>query len=363
MNIFGREYTSEELKKWIGDISQIAGIKSYTLNEGKAKGVNALDIRTGSGLNFTVLPDRSMDIVWMDYKGLPIGYITKAGIVNPQYYQSNGYEWLRSFYGGVLTTCGLTHVGPPEKEGIWELGLHGRIANIPAFEVNHSTDWESNDLVFTIKGKMREAVLYEENLVLSRKIIARGGENKVTVFDEIENQGYEDTPCMILYHMNMGFPLVSEQSQLIAPIMKTDARDEDAVKGIDRFASFEAPTKGYVSQVFFHKPISDEDGTTCVGIVNELMSFGLYIRYNCKELPFLTQWKMMGCQDYVVGLEPGNCKPIGRNATRERGELEILKAGEKKLIKLELVVLSSHDEIQEYKSYISGVMNTSLASG
>ncbi len=358
MNIFGRHYTSEELKQRVGDISQIVGIKSYTLNEGKAKGVNALDVKTGSGLNFTILPDRSMDIAWMDYKGMSIGYITKAGIINPQYYQPNGYEWLRNFCGGVLTTCGLTHVGPPEKEGIWELGLHGRISNMPAFEVSHSTDWVGNDLVLTIKGKMREAVLYEENLVLSREIVARGGENRITILDEIENQGYEDTPCMILYHMNMGFPLVSEQSQLIAPIVKTDASDENIEKGNNQFATFQVPTKGYASQVFFHKLITDEDGSTCIGIVNEPIGFGFYIRYDYEQLPFFTQWKMMGCQDYVVGLEPGNCKPIGRKVTRKMGELEILKAGEKKVIKLELVVMSSYDEIQEYKSYVSNIMNT-----
>lgn len=345
MEIFGRNYTREELSQRLGDISQIAGIKSYTLNEGPAKGVDALEVKTGSGLVFTVLPSRAMDIAWMDYKGIPIGYITKSGITNPQFYRSTGYEWLRSFYGGMLTTCGLTHVGPPEKDGIWELGLHGRISNIPAVEVSHRTMWEGDELVLYVEGKMREAVLYEENLVLTRKITARGGESRLFIEDEIENQGYQETPFMILYHMNVGFPLIAENSRLLAPIIQTRPRDEDAIKGFDSFARFEAPTAGYTAQVFFHQLATDENGNTSVTVVNDFLNLGLRIKYRPKELPFFTQWKMMGQQDYVLGLEPGNCIPIGRNAARENGSLEFLKPGERRKIRLEIELLSSSMQI------------------
>ena len=358
MRIFGKEYTREELKQRIGDISQIAGIKSYTLNEGRAKGVDAMDVRTGSGFSFTVLPGRAMDIAWMDYKGMPVSYITKAGITNSQYYQPYGYEWLRSFYGGMLTTCGLTHVGPPGKDGIWDLGIHGRISNTPAEEVSCNIEWEGNELVLTVQGKMREAVLYEENMVLSRKIVARGGENKVFVYDEIKNDSYQDTPFMLLYHINIGFPLLSEQSCLIVPVIETKAHDEDAIKNIKQFDRFEVPVQGYAAQVFSHKLAADNNANTCAGIINESMGFGFYIKYNKKELPFFTEWKMMGQQDYVVGLEPGSCLPIGRSAAREKGGLEMLKPGERRTVKLELGILTSEGEIQDFKDYTSGIRGT-----
>ena len=38
----------------------------------------------------------------------------------------------------------------------------------------------------------------------------------------------------------------------------------------------------------------------------------------------------MGVRDYVLGLEPGNCTPEGRNIMREKGLLTILKPNEKK---------------------------------
>ena len=48
--------------KYIGDFSQLFGIKEYTLSGGKTKGVKAFDVRNGSGLEITVLSDRCLDI-------------------------------------------------------------------------------------------------------------------------------------------------------------------------------------------------------------------------------------------------------------------------------------------------------------
>lgn len=41
--------------KNIGIISQIGGTKLYELKSGKAKGIFAVDVKTGSGLEYTVL--------------------------------------------------------------------------------------------------------------------------------------------------------------------------------------------------------------------------------------------------------------------------------------------------------------------
>ena len=75
MELYGRKFTKDELRERIGDISQLFGIKDYYLNEGRAKGVRGLDVKTGTGFSFTVLPDRAMDIAWMEKSGIPIGFI------------------------------------------------------------------------------------------------------------------------------------------------------------------------------------------------------------------------------------------------------------------------------------------------
>ena len=55
------------------------------------------------------------------------------------------------------------------------------------------------------------------------------------------------------------------------------------------------------------------------------------IKFDTKELPYFTEWKMMGEYDYVLGLEPGNCYPDGRDMMREKGMLEFLEPNEEKV--------------------------------
>ena len=50
--------------------------------------------------------------------------------------------------------------------------------------------------------------------------------------------------------------------------------------------------------------------------------------YNKDELPCFTEWKLMGKRDYVLGLEPGNCTPDGRDVLRKNGTLKFLSVGE-----------------------------------
>lgn len=74
--------TKRELLKRAGSVEQIGGIRDFTFNDGKMKGVRAIEINTGK-LRFTVLPDRCMDIAQADFRGDPFAWISKAGIVSP----------------------------------------------------------------------------------------------------------------------------------------------------------------------------------------------------------------------------------------------------------------------------------------
>ncbi|MFQ9623317.1 MAG: DUF4432 family protein, partial [Enterobacteriaceae bacterium] len=102
-----------EIWSWIGDLSQVAGIKHYELRSGRAKGTEAFDVRTGAGLAFTVVKDRALDIAWASYKDTALSFITPNGVVAPAFFESQGNGFLRSFYAGLLTTCGLSYIGTP----------------------------------------------------------------------------------------------------------------------------------------------------------------------------------------------------------------------------------------------------------
>ena len=75
MKLFGKDMTKEELCKRVGDLSQIADAREGVLTAGKADGVRVIDVKTGGGVSFSILPSRGMDIAWAEYKGTPVAFI------------------------------------------------------------------------------------------------------------------------------------------------------------------------------------------------------------------------------------------------------------------------------------------------
>ena len=127
MRIAGREYTRKEAERRIGNLRQLGGIRHCELFDGRARGVRAMEVTTGSGLAFTVLPDRGLDIADFSYKGVNLVYHATGGIAHPSYHDPSQSEWLRVFFGGLLTTCGLTYFGQPGRDGDEDLGLARKV--------------------------------------------------------------------------------------------------------------------------------------------------------------------------------------------------------------------------------------------
>ena len=175
--------SKEEFHRYTGDLSQVLGIKEYELTSGRAKGVRAYDVKNGSGLEYTLLGDRCLDISSLSIHGVNCGYLSKTGISAPCYSES-GMNFSRSFYAGFLTTCGLRNVGNACEDNGELFGLHGRISNLPAEEVNVSVDWVDNVPELTVSGKIREASFFGENLLLERRVTCRYGENSIYISNE-----------------------------------------------------------------------------------------------------------------------------------------------------------------------------------
>lgn len=327
MGMFG--YDKGQLEKRVGHASQLGGLKAYTLTEGKAAGIRAVDFRTTVGLEFTVLLDRAMDISEARYQGLSLCYRCPAGDAAPAYYDKQGLEWLWTFFGGLLITCGLSQAGASNTDGTEELGLHGRISTIPAERVSLSERWEGDTLWLEVSGVMREARLFGPNVELHRTISARGDGAGLRLCDHIINVGARPSPAMLLYHINLGFPLLDECAELVLPCIGMDPRDAEAEAGKEQWATMHAPVTGYAEKVYFHRMKADADGNVTAALINQKLrnGFGLRLRYRQAELPWFTEWKMLGDREFVLGMEPGNCRPVGRAATRAAGELVELPVG------------------------------------
>jgi len=346
--LFGQEYSKHEILSRVGDLSQVAGIRLMELQDGFERALRIADVRTGSGLRFQVSIDRGMDISLADYKGCPLAWRSANGDVHPSYFDPRGTGWARSFPGGLMTGCGMSFLGAPCIDAGEELGLHGRLSNLPASEVRTETRWEDNTCIMQLHGSVRESGLFKENLLLRRTIETRLGESRITIHDHVKNEGYQTAPLMMLYHINVGWPLVDDGSRLLLNAKSMKPRDAEAEKGVDEATSFSSPIPGYREQVFFHDLRADADGFATALLLSSKRHMGLYVRFRQKELPRYIEWKMTGQGTYVVGMEPANCGVGGRAKERAAGTLQFLEPGEDRLFFVQLGIIEGEDELSSF---------------
>jgi hypothetical protein len=337
--LWGKEWTKTELQKHCGKISQIAGVSRYELEEGLEKGVEILDIKTGSGFRFGVCPSRGMDIVFAEHNGRSLCWNSSTGVLHPAYYEAQNLGWLRGFYGGLLTTCGFSSFGVPcEDEGEY-YGLHDRASYLPASRVKIFEEWNGEEYEIAVEGTLRQTRVFGPNISVTRRITTSLGASTLRVSDRVVNEAFESAPFVILYHCNFGFPVVSEHSIIRAPSVHCEPRGEAEVATASTWMQLEAPQDGIGERCYFHTMQPDKNGNVRAEIWNEDLNFGAFMEYSFAELPHFTQWKMMGAGTYVNGLEPSNAPLNSRSALREKNLLPMLEPGEEKLVEVELGVL------------------------
>ena len=153
-------------------------------------------------------------------------------------------------------------------------------------------------------------------------------ENVIRLSDKISNFGNKPRPYTILYHMNFGYPFLSEDAEFMIEPLETVPRDADAVPGMKEYRKFIKPQPTYNEQVFFHTIKGNNSGETSVTLKNEIAGVAVSISFNVHQLPYITQWKMMGYGEYVLGIEPCNVLCKARHVLREENALPVLQPGE-----------------------------------
>ena len=309
------------MNKYIGHPAQISGVEEVILAKGKGKGMTLLQVRNGLGLELVLSADRAMDIARVTFKGDNLGYFSPCGYVAPDFYDNRGNGFLKSFTAGFLTTCGLTAVGSPCIDNGEELPLHGTIANTPC----ENFSYEETESEITVKAQVRDAALFAHQLLLKREYTVSKTENTVLLCDRIQNIGSSKAPLEVLYHCNIGYPLLSENTVLEIPASATEPRNDHAREGLSACFQMEKPGRGYEEMCYYHTLSEGK-----VSAYNPDIKKRVAISFDTAELPYFVEWKMMGEHDYVLGLEPGNCLPDGRDVMRQKGVLAFLEPEEEK---------------------------------
>ncbi|MEZ4709398.1 MAG: aldose 1-epimerase family protein [Caldilineaceae bacterium] len=352
-NLFGRTYTKRQLLDLVGDMTQVAHARKAELVEGNERGSDLIEVFNASGLCFSMLPGRALDIASAHYKGMSLCFRGSVGDIGPAFYEPQGYGWMRSFFGGLVTSCGMTFTGHPEvdpEEENEELGLHGRLANLPAKNVVADAGWEGDEYVIRVRGKIREAVVFGTNLELTREISTVLGEKRLRIHDRVENLSVDRSPFMYVYHCNPGFPLLDAGTRFLINSAKTTEWLEDREVGPDAYTVAKAPQHDVSDNVFVHRPRPDADGNVQVGLINDGLQLGLTWQFPISEIPIVNQWQHFHRGAYVTGVEPGNASMLGRAWNRKHGLLQSIQPGEVREFHLEIGVLDGAEEIAAFEA-------------
>lgn len=334
------------LRRKIGDLNSVCGWKDYLFNDGPARGVRAFDLVNGRGIGMTVLADRGLDVSGLTYKGHQMSVQSKTGIKSPFSYQEDGvYGFLKQFYVGMLTTCGLTYAGAPNVDEGQSLGLHGPFNNIPASRVSAEMAYEGEEAVIRLSGEIRQSAVFSDNLVMKRVIRLQTERDAVHIEDTVENQGFFDSPLMILYHINFGYPMLDAGAKIYSSASNISPRDGNAAKGLPRWNEMEEPAALRPEECFFHTGFKKDAFTL---LHNERLGIAAAVRFDPEALPMLCEWKNMREGDYALGLEPGNFTAPGRAAARKDGSLILLQPGERRTFRVSLEFTDDGDVIRDY---------------
>lgn len=336
---------------WVGKVinhAQIGGIETSVLDNGLGKGVRIAWINTGTGLRYKVVIDRALDIADAFFNQHSLVWLSHAGVTNPTP-SCKRLEWLDFFGGGLLATCGLTHVGGPDEEH----GLHGRVSNVPAqLESIVLPDPAAGKLDMSITAVTKQSSVFGPKLELRRTISSKLGEANIRIKDVITNRGNTATPHMMLYHLNFGWPLVDAGTELLyrGKCVSAGRPMDDAIfNDKNNYHKVPGPIKshsGFGEACGFIDMESDKKGVCTAGIYNSKLALAVAIKFKKRQLPWLTNWQHWGAGEYVTGMEPGTNPPIGQKGAKEQNQLISLKTGAKRSYELELAVLTEDRDIK-----------------
>jgi hypothetical protein len=364
MKLNGETLSRLDLERHTGDPAAVGGVRKVVLDDGSERGVRVLEFRTGTGLAFDVLVDRAMDFGQAEHKGRSFGWSSPTGVRHPGLHENadeGGVAWLRSF-SGLQTTGGLDHIFAQAEVDASQYrhpfrktmhhGLHGRVANIPARLQGYGESWDGDRCVLWAEGEIRQAAVFGEHLRLHRRIESEIGSNEIRLHDTVRNHGFEKSPHMLLYHIDLGWPLLDEGTRLVAPIARTLWYSPVVSEQRSSYQVMAAPTAGFIEQAYEHELVPDSEGKMRIAVVNERLNFGVTVEWHAKEFPCFIEWLHLREGAYVIGVEPSTHHVYGDQAARDDGSMIWLEHGESRTYHTVTTVLDGREAIQQAVSGI-----------
>jgi len=342
-------------------------VKKITLRGGKQDDVDLITIDNGK-LKISLIPTRGMSILRVESGDLRLGWDSPVKeVVHPKFINlqtRGGLGWLEGF-NEWMVRCGLEWAGHPGKdkfinnigeESEMDLTLHGKIGNIPASEVEVVVDRDPPHRI-RVRGRVEERMFYGPKLELWTEISTEADSASFRIEDTLTNHGAFDQEFQIIYHANFGAPLLEKSARLVAPVKQVTPFNAHAAKSVNAYAIYEAPTKGFVEQVYCLHPLADEKNRTTFLLQNARGDRAVSMSFSVEQLPYVTLWKNTNAKEegYVTGIEPGTGFPANRRVERIAGRVPKLAPGASRSFAIDVTLHSTREAVDEAGSAVAKI--------
>jgi hypothetical protein len=312
----GEEIGSQERRRFldarVGAVERIWAPRAVRSEDGVGVGRRQIELRYLGGLDLTIEPDQFLDLGEAAWRGRAVSFVPPSTSIRAE-------SWGRRWQGGLLTTCGLSAVGRAAPE---DGGMHGRAHLIPASVTRQEGSWtDDGTYELTVRGSLREGAVFEQNLTVERTIRATHGVSEIRVTDVVRNEGFAPEAVKILYHVNIGWPMLHGGAAISA-----DAVEPGAVPTTGWVRELDDPAPGVPERVDALVAVPDASGWSRAAITGDAGS--LTVQFRSDQLPYLTVWRSERSGSYALGIEPGTCWPSHADGPDEGKAGRTLAPGE-----------------------------------
>ncbi len=267
----------------ISHLSQVCSLRRYILAEGSEKGLEIIECDNGK-IRFLLNVSKALDIAQLWHEGQNISYICKNGL------NERDIPFMNRFEGGMLYTCGLDNIGV--RVGLEQ---HGTLHITPAKIIKTVC----NEKEIIVVGEVRSSALFGKNLVLTRTITTQIGSDEIKINDVIKNEGYVDGQYCLLYHVNIGYPMLDNGAKIVADVESIVSRSKWAKENEKNMFNIIDCKPVYEEMCYYIKMKKPK-----VSLVNEKLKKEVVLSWSGDTLPYFNLWKSMASGDYALGLEP-----------------------------------------------------------
>jgi hypothetical protein len=344
-------------------------VRRQRLHGGKQDGADLILIDNGR-MTIAVVPTRGMGILRVVSGDVRLGWDSPVReVVHPKYVNleaRGGLGWLEGF-NEWIARCGLEWAGHPGQDRFinnlgeqaeMNLTLHGKVANIPASEVEVIVEREPRPRI-RVRGRVDERAFYGPKLELWTEVSTEPGSLTFRIEDALTNRGAFEQEFQIIYHANYGPPLLGAGARFTAAVRRVTPFNAHAARDVATYAEYAGPARGFIEQVYNLHPYADPDGRSLLMLQNAAGDRAVSMGFAVAELPYVTLWKNLTAleEGYVTGLEPGTGFPYTRRLEREAGRVSKLKPSETRRFAIDVGLHTTAEAVRAVDDRIRRIQN------